>query len=51
VAEIKKAGSSLMTGAALMIVVILVAQVLQPMLPTLYVIFVVGLIIWFVGRR
>jgi len=51
VAEIKRVGSSVMTGAALMIAVIMVAEVMQPLLPTLYMIFVIGLIIWFVGRR
>jgi hypothetical protein len=51
VLNIKQVGSSVMTGAAVMIAVILVAEGLQPFLPSLYVIFVIGLIIWFVGRR
>jgi hypothetical protein len=51
VTEMRKVGSSVMTGAAVMIAVILMAEVLQPVLPSLYVIFVIGLIMWFVGRR
>jgi hypothetical protein len=44
-AELRKIGSSLMAGAAVLIIVIWLAQVLQPLLPCLWVIFVIGLII------
>jgi hypothetical protein len=50
-ADVRKFGSTVMAAAAVMIAVILVAEGLRPLLPSLYVIFVIGLIIWFVGRH
>ena len=47
----RRVGSSLMTGAAAMIAVILLAESMQPLLSSLYVIFIIGLVVWFVGRR
>jgi hypothetical protein len=49
--NLRDAGSSMMTCAAVLVAVIWWAKVLQPLLPTLYTLFIIGLIIWFIGRR